>query len=97
MVDFRLFGKTEGGEVNHELMKIQLEFAESQQAYPPRLSLLIRCDTKIASRSLSTTLALLGTEPEIEPHLFFALPTPSTGKAYMHICELSLSLSMLSI
>ena len=89
MVDFRLFGKTEGGQVNHELMKLQLEFAESERAYPPRLSLLIRCDTKIASRSLFTTLALLGTEPQIEPHLFFELPSPSTGKAYMSFCELS--------
>ena len=85
MVDFRLFGKTEGGQVNYELMKLQLELAESERAYPPRLSLLIRCDTKIASRSLPTTLALLGTEPQIEPHLFFALPSPSTGKACMYI------------
>ena len=89
MVDFRLFGKTEGGEVNHELMKLQLEFAESERAYPPRISLLIRCDTKIASRSLSVTLVLLGTEPQIEPHLFFALSSPLTGKARMYICELS--------
>ena len=82
MVDFRLFGKTQSGEVNHELMKLQLQFAESERAYPPRLAILIHCNAKMACHNLSTTLAVLGTEPQIEPHLFFALPNPSPGKAY---------------
>ena len=83
MVDFRSFGKNESGQVDNELMKLQLQLAESLREYPPRLSLLICCDTKIACCNLSTTLAVLGTEPQIEPHLFFTLPNTSPGKAYI--------------
>ena len=83
MVDFRTFGENGTGQVNQDLMKLQLQLAESVRAYPPRLSLLICCDTKNACRNLSTTLAFPGTEPQIEPHLFFALPNSSPGKAYI--------------
>ena len=83
MVDFQFTGEAETEQVNPALRKKQMQFAELLRACPPRLSLLVHCDTAIASDSLSTTLTILGTKPLIESNLFFTLPSPSPGKAFI--------------
>ena len=87
MVNFQFTGEAETKQVNPELRNKQMQFAELLRACPPRLSLLVHCDTAIARDSLSTTLTILGTKPLIKSNLFFALPSPSLGKAFISSLE----------
>lgn len=73
------------GEVDMELMKLQLQSLESMRAYPPRLSLTVHCDMALARRSLTTKVILHGTEPRVEPCLFFALPVAPEGTAWFDL------------